>query len=268
MRKRIEKMNSYAREFVADNKAMIGKVSDETLIKTMALAMSLKHNQLYGVTHSNALEIYNLSNDDLLRLSVADRNLVMRNSTLTYPLFVYNVGGTPAVYAAALLSMVLWISSWVKPIAVIVIFITVFVSIFIFKVCLRKESSSLYGYVVTILLTCLTNVCYSFLLKLSLYLPSLGLTPTVCIMLQILLQLFYMGLLWNVLGTAIRDWEDLGFGKYQKAFEKLETKTQNLFKHKEAKNPFYGGSDSISTPQANWQFYDNLTGNRKRRRIY
>lgn len=71
----------------------------------------------------------------------------MINSTLSYPRFVYAVGGTSGVFAAALLSMVMWVSSIVKPVLIVVAFLTIFISVFVFKVCLRKQDSSLYGYV-------------------------------------------------------------------------------------------------------------------------
>lgn len=265
--KRVEYLNEQARVFVADNKELLGKISDETFLKVMAMYLSTKHNAAFGAQKASALEIYNLSNDDLIRMSIADRADVMINSTLSYPRFVYAVGGTSGVFAAALLSMVMWVSSIVKPVLIVVAFLTIFISVFVFKVCLRKQDSSLYGYVITTLLLCGTNVLYSLLLKLSMYLPTIGATPFMCILLQIIVQIAYMIILLQVVGTAFKDWRDLGAQRYAnklgdwkvRLFQKFHRNKGNLG------NPFYGGTTQKSDPEKNWNYYDEMMDERRKR---
>lgn len=55
---------------MADNKELLGKISDETFLKVMAMYLSTKHNAAFGAQKASALEIYNLSNDDLIRMSI------------------------------------------------------------------------------------------------------------------------------------------------------------------------------------------------------
>lgn len=265
--KRVEYLNEQARVFVADNKELLGKISDETFLKVMAMYLSTKHNEAFGAQKASAIEIYNLSSDDLIRMSIADRADVMLNSTLSYPRFVYAVGGTSSVFAAALLSMVTWISSVVKPVLIVVAFLTIFVSVFIFKVCLRKSDTSLYGYFITTLLLCGTNILYSLLLKLSMYLPTLGMTPFMCILVQIIVQIAYMVVLLQVVGTAFKDWRDLGAQRYANKmddikvgfFQKIHKGDSNM------SNPYYGGTSQKSDPEKNWSFYDDMIDERRKR---
>lgn len=266
LEKRIDYLTKEARTFVANNKDLLGKISDETFLKVMAMDIALKHNRILGCEYASAYEISNLSGDDLIRLSVADRGEVMLNSSLSYPRFIYSVGGTPAVFAAAMLSMVMWISGIVKPILVIVAFLTIFVSVFVFKICARKESVSLYGYFITTLLLCGTNILYSVILKLSMYLPVLGLTPFMCILLQIVIQIAYLVVLLNVVGTAFKDWRDLGFARYANKSHDIKVNLMGMFnKNKGASNPNFEGSSRQSDPEKNWKYYDDMLDEHKRR---
>lgn len=264
--KRISYLMKEARSFVANNKDLLGKISDETFLKVMALDLSLKHNRILGCEYASAYEINNLSSDDLIRLSVAGRSSVMLNSSLSYPRFVYAVGGTPAVFAAALLSMIMWVSSLVKPILVIVAFLTIFVSVFIFKICKKREDTSLYGYLITVLLLCGTNFLYAVLLKLSMFLPSVGMTPFMCLLIQIVVQIVYLMILLNVVGTAFRDWKDLGFAKYVNKSRDIKLSLMAKFhKNKGIGDPNFEGSTRTSTPEKNWEIYDSMLDERSRR---
>lgn len=263
--KRIKYLTDEARKFVADNKDLLGKISDETFLKVMAMDIAVKHNRIFGCKYASAYEIANLSSDDLVRLSIAKRSDVVLNSALSYPRFVYAVGETPAVFAAAMLSMILWISGIVKPILVVLAFLTVFVSIFVFKVCMRKSDVSVYGYIITSLLLALTNVAYSLLLKLSLYLPSLGLTPFMCILIQIVIQIAYLVLLLSVVWTAFRDWRDLGFARYANKMHDWKINLSGMFHKGAGGNKNYDGSSRQSDPEKNWNYYDNLLDERNMR---
>lgn len=222
--KRIELILQRAREFVANNRNLIGKVTDETFLKAMALDLAIYHNKVFNTQRADAIEIYELSNEDLQRLSIASREEVMKNSPLSYSRFVYEVGGTTAVYAAAILAVVSFLASWVKPLATIAIFVVMFISIFIFKIILRRKSQGTYGYVLTFFLVCGMNIVYSLLIKLQVFLPSVGLTPTVCLIIQTLVQLLYMAAMLWVLSVAVKDWKNLGFQKFQDRFTFIRNK--------------------------------------------
>lgn len=250
---RIEKLNEYARKWVADHKELLGKVTDETFLKCFALSCAMEHNRLFNTLRADNLEIYELSNEDLMRLSIADHDTVMKDSTMSYARFVFSVGGTPAVYAAALLTLVNFVSSWVKPIATLIVFCITCISIFVFKLILRKSNNSIYGYICTILLMCSINVLGSVFLKLSMYIPSTGMSPTVCILIQILVQCAYIFALFTVIKTALKDWRNVGFERYNLNFNKLTSRHQH--------------SVEVDTPKQKngWDYYNALVERQRRR---
>lgn len=250
---RIQKLNEYARKWVAENRDMIGKVTDETFLKSMALDCAMEHNRLFNTEKADNLEIYKLSNQDLLRLSIASHDTVMKTSTMSYARFVYTVGGTPAVYAAALLELVNFVGAWVKPIVTLLVFLLTFVSIFVFKLLLRRGGNSIYGYVTTILLMCGVNVLGSLFLKLSMYIPNTGLTPTVCILIQVLVQCAYIYLLVYILKIAVKDWPNIGFQQHNRMFDILTHRAK------------YSVDAGMPKHKNGWDYY-NILKNRQLRR--
>ena len=264
--KRIDWLTKQARDFVAKNENMLGKVSDETFLKAMALNLAIKHNQVFGNRYASSIDIANLSNDDLLRLSVAKKNDVMMTSTLTFPRFVYETGGTFAVVVAMILSVTMKVSSILKPAAVILTFALIFFSVFIIKICMRKKEATYLGYIVTILLLCLTNIAYSLMLKITLFLPTLF-PPAVCIIIQILLQVGYLFILGNVIYYAAKDWHDMAAFKYMQKVEALQMKIRDSFTfwRKGEGSTGFGGSTRISTPEKNHAMLNEMFDERERR---
>ena len=250
---RIEKLNVFAQKWVAEHKEMIGKVTDETFLKTMALACALEHNRLFNTMRADYLEIQELGNEDLLRLSIADKDTVMRNSSMSFARFVYTVGGTPAVYAAAILTLVNFLSSWVKPLVTLIVFIITCISIFVFKLILRKDNKSVFGYITTIFLMCVVNVLGALFLKLTMYIPVTGLSPTVCILVQVVIQSIYLFALVKLVLIAVKDWRNVGFQKYS-------TKFNTIIHNKEH-------SIDVETPAAQngWEYYNKLVERQRRR---
>ena len=264
--KRIDWLTKQARDFVAKNENMLGKVSDETFLKAMALNLAIKHNQVFGNRYASSIDIANLSNDDLLRLSIAKKNDVMMTSTLTFPRFVYETGGTFAVVVAMILSVTMKVSSILKPAAVILTFALIFFSVFIIKICMRKKEATYLGYIVTILLLCLTNIAYSLMLKITLFLPTLFL-PAVCIIIQILLQVGYLFILGNVIYYAAKDWHDMAAFKYMQKVEALQMKIRDSFTfwRKGEGSTGFGGSTRVSTPEKNHAMLNEMFDERERR---
>ena len=132
---------------------------------------------------------------------------------------------------------------------------------------MHKKGSSLWGYFITTLLLCLTNVLYSVVLKLSMFLPKLGLTPFLCIAIQIVVQIVYMVVLLNVVGTAFKEWHDLGYARYANKAQDMKLGLfQFMHKQKgDGSNPFYGGTTAKSDPEKNWNYYDTMMEERRRR---
>lgn len=218
---RINKLQTYAQEWIANNHDMIGRISDETFLKCFALSCAMEHNRLFNTQRADYLEIQQLSNEDLLRLSIADHNKVMSNSSMSYARFVYTTGGTIACYLAAILELVNLVSSWVKPACTLLVFCIACISIFVLKLILRKGNNSIMGYILTISLMCSVNVLGAAVTKLSMFLPNTGLTPSLCILLQVLVQIGYIFLQLKIVSFAMRDWRNIGYQQYEHQFNKL-----------------------------------------------
>lgn len=256
--KRVELMNSYARDFIADNRDLMTKVTDETFIKTMALAMAIKHNQIFGIPYANAIEIYDMDSNDLLRLSVAPTDDAILNSPMSYSRYIYNLGGEPAVYAAAILTMIMWLGSFIKPLCTVIVFISVFLSIWVFRVVLRKPSANLWGYLVTCLLLCGTNILHAILLKVSTYLPRIGLPMLGCLLFIIFAQVVYLLVLAYVTGVSLKDWSNLGYTEYEKEARRIRRKLG-----KESTSDMLSGR--VPHHQNNWDYYNDLVNQHRSR---
>lgn len=250
LEKRIDLMNKVARDFVAENKDMLTKVSDETFIKVMALHCAIKYNQYFGITSANAIEIYNMDSTDLLRLSIVKSDEAVLAAPYSFARYVYTFGGEPSVYAAAILSMIMWIGSFIKPLCTVIVFISVFLSIWVFRVVLRKPSSNLLGYLITVGLLCATNLLHAVLLKVSISLPNWGLSTLGCLLFLIVGQVAYLLLLGYVTGVSLKDWQNLGVTEYEREARLVKSK-------------FKGGesdylSGTIKHHENNWDYYNDL----------
>lgn len=254
--KRIDIVNEYAKEYVSKNKDLIGKMSDETFLQVMALDLAFKHNTTFGVQSADSVEIYNLSNDDLLRLSIAPSDTVLANSSLTFGRFVYTSGGTFGVIAAALLVLVNWVSALVKPICVLVIFLSIFMSIFVFRVILRKNDNNLLGYLITVGLLCGENVLYSIMLKLTMFIPKIGFSTPACALTIAGLNLIYLSLLMYVTKVSLRDWRDLGFERYMVKAQQIHVPSPlRLVKKENGKIHYRNRKRNV---EDNWAIYNRM----------
>ena len=212
--KKIAKINKRAKMFVANNKDLIGRISDETFLKVMSLDLATYYNRIFNIGKADSLEIYNLSADDLTRLAVAPTADVIEKSPLSYSRFIYEEAGTPGIFAAALLEIINFLSGWVKPISTLIIYVLIFLSLFFYRIVLHNETRSNIGYIWIVSLLCCTNAIYALSLKLSLFPPRLGLPTTVCLILQAIIQSViitaYMWILW----VALVNWKDLGDAEF------------------------------------------------------
>lgn len=239
--KRIEICTNYCREFIAEYKDLLMKVSDETFLKVMALTMAMKYNQVFGITTANCYEIFDMDSSDLLRMCLAKESDVMLSSVLSYPRFVMTYGGEAGIYAAALVIMIMQVGSFVKPACVVLSFIAIFLSIFVFKVVLRRKNMSIYGYFVTMCSLSAMNILHALILKACTILPKLGLSLFWCAIFILVTQIAYLLMLAYATGTALVDLHDLGFNRHKAKYEELSNKLhrKNAAARLNANVPYY-----------------------------
>lgn len=255
---RINRLQKYAQEWIANNHDMVGRVSDETFLKCFALSCAMEHNRLFNTQRADYLEIQELSNEDLLRLSIGDHNTVLSNSSMSYARYVYSTGGTISVYLAAVLELVNLVGSWVKPACTLLVFCIACISIFVLKLILRRGNNSIMGYILTITLMCSVNVLGAVVTKLSMFLPNTGLTPSICILLQIFVQVIYIMLQFKIVSFALRDWQNVGYQHYEHAYNKI---------HIGYRQPML--SRNVATPRGTTGYpaYDSMMNTRNSRRL-
>lgn len=261
--KRLDIMDDYVCRWIEDNRAAFGRVTDETLLKCLAMDMALKYNALFGIPSASAYEIYNLSNADLLRLVISDKNTTLEGSPVSFARFVYDVGDTPAVFASVFLVIMTMFTSTVRTILTIAIMVLLILSVYINKILLRRSTNSVAGYLLTLLVVTGANVLYALILKLSLLIPQTGLAPTLCIILQIFVQLAYIALMVLVLVFALRDWKNFGFTKYSQIGTNIKN-SFHTFRHKHSGNQ-RDRYDSKPRGVNGWTYLDKLEESFKRK---
>lgn len=278
MEQRFGILSEDAKKFIAENRGIIGTISDETFLKVMALHLAIEHNNIFGINSCNAIEIKNLSVDDTMRLMTGTRSQVMYDSTLSYPRYIYEIGGSVAVYLSALLSGINFIAGYLKPLCTALIMIVIYISLFVFKVCLHKKTSSVWGYAVTTIELCVLNIVYAICIKLSMYFPTLGINPSICIILDIVIQVVYLFCLLKVTYLSFKDWQDLGYARYRYQMSKMEVGANELTSIFKQKFHFFGKKNkgvadntparrfNTERPEDNWAYYDSLTESRKNRK--
>lgn len=218
---RVAKLNKHAKKFVLANRDLIGRISDETFLKAMALDTANYYNNIFSIGSADGLEIYNLSADDLTRMAIASPSDVITQSPLSYSRFILEEAGVPGVYAAALLEGVNLISGWMKPILTLFIYGVIFISLFFYKIVLRKKTDSNKGYVYLVALLCLTNVIYAALLKVFGLLPRISAPALMCLIIQCMLQVVVVAIYVWLTCIVIANWRDLGSAKFSMEADNL-----------------------------------------------
>lgn len=221
VREKLQKLNEKARDFIAKNHTVIGKVSDETFLKVMALYLALEHNKAFHCKYGNGLEIFDIDTKDIMRLSLTDRVTVLSGSSKSFARFVYDEAGGLGTVATMLLVLVYFVLSIIKPVVVLAVLLTMVVTLIVRRLFKKDAEHVIEGFIVSLLLLCGVNVLYALMLKGCLLLPRLGLSPIVAIFGQILIQVVYGGAMYVLLSAVMKDWRNLGYAIYEQKVQKI-----------------------------------------------
>lgn len=215
----LEKLDYEARKFIVENRGMLDKVSDVTFMKCMALYLATRHNSMMKVPACRGLEIYAMDTRDVMRLSLTNKNAVMKGSQKSFEKFCFDVGGTFSIILAGFLEVIYWITSLIKP-SVMIILVGALIFSYIYKKLIRLEGNhSLEGYLTSVALLCLTNIIYACVIKLSMWIPNYTNNIIMCLLGQILLQVGYSLLMLFIATTVLRDLHDIGFYTYKTIYD-------------------------------------------------
>lgn len=212
---RIDQLYSYMRAYVAQNREMIGRVTDETFIKAMMLDVSMEYNRIFRIPAAKGIEVFNIDSRDLMRLSITDKNTSVVNSSLSFGKFVYEQAGGLGVILTAILLAVYFVTSVVKPALVIFLCGLLVYNLLIRNMFKMDKGKTVEGLLYVLSIMVIVNSVYALFIKLSMMLPNLGMNPVISIIGQIAIQILYLVLITKVVGAIIKDIANFGFNVFQ-----------------------------------------------------
>ena len=225
----IDELEYYAKNYVNKNKDLLEKVSDETFLKIMALQISLEYNRLMHTDAAQAIEIFNIDSKDLLRLLVGNKTSVFRNSSYSFARYVYEEGGTFSVIAMGCLTAVVWFTSLLKPLFMIIICALLLLSLFCRKLLFQRDSRAYEGYCISMGCFCGCNIVYALMLKLTMSISDfMNMQSSVNIILGLVVQILYILLLLKIIEFQLKDWKNVGFNEYAKTGSTIVDRVSNL----------------------------------------
>lgn len=213
-RAKIEEFYMMAREYVADNQDILGKVPDEVFLKTMALQLAIEYNRIFNIPYGNSIEIMNIDTRDLMRFMVADADQVYKYYSYSFARFTYEQSGGIGVIFSALLLVVLWLTGFIKPLFMIIILGLLIINCVFRKVIFQKESRCIEGYLIGSACLVLTNYAYAGMLKVSMMIAGLGLGSVLSLVVGFVVQVVYVALLCLIMFIEIKDWKNNGFNEF------------------------------------------------------
>lgn len=216
--KRLDEISDYTRNFVVKYKDTLGKVSDDVFLKTMAMDIALKHNDVMNISSARSLELYNIDVRDLIRLSISNRSNVLKGASLSFARYIYTYGGGLGIFMTVILVIVYFLSSIVKPLCIFCVIGVVLISLVIRKFKRGEDNYAVEGFIISLGALCAINLLYALMLKCSMLLANFEISMALNLFVQIVVQLGYMVILVGFTGVIISNWKDFGRTKYEQMF--------------------------------------------------
>lgn len=256
-------LNQKAKDFVTENRALLGRISDETFLEVMAMYLAIEYNKLFKIGTANSIDIYNITSEDLLRVSIANHREAMEGSSMSYSRFIYEVSGQIGVYLAAVLEIVVFVAGVMKPLMILTLFGILFISVFYFMLILRVETQRITGMIYTVLYLNVINAAYALSIKFAMAIPNIGVPMSLAILIQIIMHLvfilMYLGVLYLVSSNVP------GFGS--DSYERVQSYAKEFARDKWGK-----GMDRLPKYKRNddggWEKYDSKVNADKVRESY
>lgn len=212
---RINAVYAYARDYIAQNRAILGKVPDEVFVKTFAMQLAIEFNKQFNVHTTNSIEIMNVDTRDLARFLVADKGSVYKYFSYGFARFTYEESGTIGVILSALYFVILWVTSFCKLLALVVILGLLILNVLFRKTLFRKESRCIEGYLIACACLVMCNYFYSLMLKASMIISETGLGSIAGLSLAIVVQVLYVFCLTGIIYLQYKDWRNNGYASFQ-----------------------------------------------------
>lgn len=257
---KVNELYKAARDYIADNKDVLGKVPDEVFIKVMALQLAIEYNKIFNVAYGNGIEIMNVDTRDLLRFMVADNANVYKYYSYSFARYTYEQSGGLGVIFSALLLAILWLTGFIKPLFMAIILGLLVVNCVFRKLLFKKESRCIEGYLIGCACLVLVNYAYALMLKVSMLINNIGLGSILSLTIGFIVQVAYVALLCLITYIEIKDWKNSGFNEFAVIGSNITSsimKTQHLIVDKLMSKTSTSYKESAQSRAYSGDKYDN-----------
>lgn len=222
-----DKVNKKTQNFMLSLHPFVDKVSDETLIKTIALYASFEFNKAFSKWQSNdymptALELRDVSAERLLMAMSLKSEDLLNTEFDSYPLKVLEELGYFGLLISTYNDIVIVLINYVKPFMAILIWALSAVAIFTRKIIIPDpRNSSILGSLKSLALFTLMSVIYGISIWVVIKLTNVGAHPWISHGLTTLFSTAYLISLVFMAFFVVRDFKNVGSTYFFKGTEKM-----------------------------------------------
>lgn len=251
-------LDTVAIKWVEQNKSVLGRFTDETILKSLALELSLAYNRFLNVDGPKYYEIDSIDTSDVLRLALVPNNEIISSSVYSYPRLVLQYTGTIGIILASFLDILLLILSFLKPLSVIASIVMLLIGLVIRRLILGKNNNAIFGALKYFVLVGIVNISYCFSIKILVALPD-AIPSLVTLILLLIFSIMYVIIYASLIAFCFRNTKDAGYEALKIENIKVGSLVNNHFKSN------LNNTDNNEVVGSN--YYENLKNRDRRRRI-
>lgn len=226
---KVDKLDREAIKFMITNSASLGRMTDETIIKTLALHLSLKYNEIFNLPLPRMIDLYKVDTHDIVRTYISTARQGTIYSSYSYANFIYRLSGMFGVVIAFILELTTLLCGALKSIMLVEIMIAFTISLIFHRMIAKdKVDEMVKGFFKTILITTSTNFLYALFVNLTSNLTIIGTAPIICLIYMVIITTIYISIMLNIIVTLILNFKDLGNSYYNNTFEKAILKASSI----------------------------------------
>ena len=262
-REAVDFLDKEAVTYISKNYGMLGKITDEAVVKSLAMHMALAYNSRLAVPGPKSLEMIQLSTHDMLRVLLTNFEKMAVFAPYSYSHMVFRVAGTIGVYVAAAVEIMTRILSIVKPVTSLVIMVMFMIALTFTRIISKNNNIDMIkGYLKTIAILAVSNITYSALIMLSQAFPNVGVPPVMILIYHLVLNGGYLFILLSVLQIVTVNFKDLGNKKYESIFKGV---VDSGNKGEGVQRVKIVDEDSAQSVRVGWDVYNQMKKDKARR---
>ncbi len=221
VKENVEKLETYARSWIVNNKDLLGKVPDEVFLKVFSMQLAMEYNRIFRIPAAKSYEILNIDTRDLMRMMTSTAPEVYKNYSLSVSRFIYEEGGIPGCIFAALYAFVAWVSGFIKIALIVALIGLLLINSLGRKVLFHQENKAIEGYILGCGSLALVNYGYALCMKLSMLAARFGFGIILTFILGLAIQILYVLLLLKIVLMLCKDWKNVGHAGFAESFGKI-----------------------------------------------